>query len=405
MIIGEFGRNFMHTVKLDYLSNRSLIDFDFLILDTDAMKIDHNNRAIHYYEKRKTEIEEFMNLKRVPLIILSPNTSSLSFQNSNGQLIDHHISSLLPIPNFKTENEFGQKFLITSKNSLSSFFDKYQDLFAYKVIFTEHNGTITTEVPMTKKVLSFYNDKSVFLPHINKSLKDKEQEFLTDLYNGSKAIIEKNKTKLPEWSNSFYLPKEQEIRNDISKTKQKILDLQQELEGKEKTIIWFEDKKILFTGSGDELENEIEVLLEELGFKIIEADRNRDDLIVQFADHIAVIEIKGVNSSAAEKHAAQLEKWVAGYLEKNGVKPKGILIVNSFKDKKLDERNETSFPDQMLNDYCIPRKHCLITSLQLLGLYYEAINHPDKKGQLIKSLFDTIGVYQGFKNWNEFITL
>jgi hypothetical protein len=51
------------------------------------------------------------------------------------------------------------------------------------------------------------------------------------------------------------------------------------------------------------------------------------------------------------------------------------------------------------------REHCLISSLQLLGLYYEVLKNPSKKDELIKLLFETIGVYDGFEDWSEFISL
>ena len=53
---------------------------------------------------------------------------------------------------------------------------------------------------------------------------------------------------------------------------------------------------------------------------------DRDDLILQYNDRIAVVEIKGVlRKSAAERHAAQLEKWVSSYFSDKGIRPKGIL--------------------------------------------------------------------------------
>ncbi len=70
----------------------------------------------------------------------------------------------------------------------------------------------------------------------------------------------------------------------------------------------------------------------------------------------------------------------------------------SVKEKTWDN---TSTWNQML-DFATKRDHCLISSLQFLGLYYSAIVN-DNKEELINSLFNTIGVYDGFKNWQEFI--
>src|SRR5262249_14378986 len=149
-----------------------------------------------------------------------------------------------------------------------------------------------------------------------------------------------------------------------------------------------EELKTLFTGTGNELESKVEFVFKNLGFEIHDTVSNRDDLIVKYKDRIAVIEVKGVVGSAAEKNATQLEKWVTEYHFENEIEPKGILIVNAFKDIELKDRKDPTFPNQMLS-YSIKKEHCLISSTQLLCLYFDAIKNPDKKEELINSLFDT----------------
>jgi len=109
-------------------------------------------------------------------------------------------------------------------------------------------------------------------------------------------------------------------------------------------------------------------------------------------DRIAVVEVKGIIGSAAEKHAAQLEKWVSEYYASSGKKPKGILVVNAFRNIPLQNRDETVFPDQML-PYCEHREHCLLTGLQLLGLYLACVDEPSEADDIINNIFETKGVF------------
>jgi hypothetical protein len=161
--------------------------------------------------------------------------------------------------------------------------------------------------------------------------------------------------------------------------------------------------KLLFTVTGTVLEVQVQQLLEKLGFEILESEPGRVDLIVKYGDQPAVLEIKGVGGSSAEKYAAQLEKWVSTYNVDNEVKPKGILVMNAFKDEELLNRNQDVFPHQMLA-FSVQREHCLITTLQLLGLYFEILRSPEKKDELIFSLYNTIGVYKGYEDWTQFIS-
>lgn len=134
----------------------------------------------------------------------------------------------------------------------------------------------------------------------------------------------------------------------------------------------------------------------------MEGEIGRDDLIIKYNEKIAVIEVKGVSKSAAEKHVTQLEKWVSEYHLKNEIKAKGILVINAFKDVPLSERKEKPFPDQML-PYSQKREHCLITGLQLLGLYLDCKNNPIKKEEIIEILFCTDGIFEQYNEWSEYL--
>ena len=109
-----------------------------------------------------------------------------------------------------------------------------------------------------------------------------------------------------------------------------------------------------------------------------------------------------MTKSAAEKHAAQLEKWVAQYIEENEVSPKGMLIVNGFCDMPLNERLEDVFPQQMLK-YCVSRGHVLLTSTQLLCLYIEVCKNPICKEERITELLSCVGKYERYREIKDYL--
>jgi hypothetical protein len=116
----------------------------------------------------------------------------------------------------------------------------------------------------------------------------------------------------------------------------------------------------------------------------------------------AVAEIKGKAKSAAEKDAAQLEKWVATYHAEHEQQPKGILVVNGWRDVPLAQRDaKPTFPEQMLA-YARGRGHCLITGLQLLCAWIDAENDPSRAADIANEIMNTVGVYEGHTSWREF---
>ena len=144
--------------------------------------------------------------------------------------------------------------------------------------------------------------------------------------------------------------------------------------------------------------------MQEIGFALHEAEVGRSDVVASYDDTDIVAEIKGVTKSAAEKHAAQLEKWVAQFLEENEHSPKAILFVNGYCDTPLAERTEEVFPDQMLR-YSEARGHALVTTTQLLCLYIEIKNNPACAKERIKELLSCVGRYPRYKDYENYLQL
>ena len=114
------------------------------------------------------------------------------------------------------------------------------------------------------------------------------------------------------------------------------------------------------------------------------------------------MEIKGLTGSAAEKNAAQLEKWASDFIDKNEKSAKPLLVVNAFRELPLEQRTEVAFPNQMLS-YSKSRNHCLITTTQLLCLFIEITENPDCKDERINELLTTVGVYNRYSDYTNFI--
>jgi len=119
-------------------------------------------------------------------------------------------------------------------------------------------------------------------------------------------------------------------------------------------------------------------------------------------DQTVIVEVKGVTKSAGEKNAAQLEKWLSTYLADNEIKAKGILLVNAFRELPLDNRTQDAFPSQMI-PYSTQRNQCLVTTLQLSSLLLYCRQNPQEKDNVIQDLIGTVGVYEKFNNWQQYI--
>ena len=178
--------------------------------------------------------------------------------------------------------------------------------------------------------------------------------------------------------------------------------MQNKILKQKKQLCKIQKYKILLTASGPVLEEIVKDVLISLGFTLKQTQKGRSDIVAEYNNINIVAEIKGVSKSAAEKHAAQLEKWVAEFIEENDKVPKPLLIINGFCNTPIDERTEDVFPNQMLK-YCNSREHALITTTQLLCLFIEITQNPECANERLSELLSCVGVYQRYKDTNAYL--
>lgn len=215
---------------------------------------------------------------------------------------------------------------------------------------------------------------------------------VTELQGSSDGFV------LPQWAAEFVLPGENQLSDALRSAQETARQAQAEVDSLHRQLSLLERRKALFTASGRSLETLVEEAFAALGFEVVEGRPGRTDRVVRHQDQAAVVEIKGRAKSAAEKDCAQLEKWVSDYHVEHGHAAKPILVVNAWRDTRLDERAEEAFPDQMI-PFATARQHCLITGIQLLCAWLDAEAHPERRGKIASAMMRCIGRYEGYRDW------
>lgn len=376
--------------------------------------------------RRKNEINEVLDLGRTVVIFTSPpqkcyratGEKQYSGTGKNRQttriINETDILDALPIK-VKTVKAIGENIEFKGNEPFLSFWNSNSSSLYYEAYFEQPVGKPLFLIKGTEKVVGAYisvgNGHLVFLPSIvgaeafktKKEWKQMQKTFIDSLL----LLIEglKKETgdfEIPVWGNYYLLPKEANEKQLLHNLEVELNNLLEKISRQKEILARLEEHKILFTGSGKALEKVVGRIFDQLGFIVTEGLPGRDDLILEFGEKVAVVEVKGVSKSAAEKHAAQLEKWVSEYYASKAIMPKGILIVNAFKDMTLAKRTEEVFPNQMLR-YSINRGHCLMSSIQLLGIYLSCNGETEKVHTAINKIFETAGVYEDFSDWRDFL--
>ena len=444
----SMGKSFPHKgiSRIEFRNPTALFDYDVVLWDTSNLFYEYNTdirndkyqgyrllneedsvKIVEDKERRRREILDLIEMGRTIVLFVSPpdkvfirTGSSYSGTGRNRQqtinVTELSLNSFIPIKDFNTETASGQLIEFRGGDSLETFWRANKNSFYYKAYLTQNLGRPFLYIQGTKRIVGSWIRANaghiILLPH----LYDREEfeikageetaiakkfisslvELIKQLQTGSEA------SNIPHWTLTYKLPGEEELRkefNSLQEEQKKVLAL---IDEKAKEISNLERYKILISGKGESLKDQVIEVLNEIGIDAKPGPPGRDDIILLYEDQPAVAEVKGTNKSAAESHAAQLEKWVSEYFTEHGIKPKGILIVNPYHNIPLSERTEDPFPNQMLK-YSINREHCLLTTVQLLCILLYTRSFPEKKAEILRSIFSTIGIFKDFEDFSLYL--
>lgn len=428
----------------DFRSPISYMDYDAIIIDTSflaqryeedypatfegkrSISKDESHLMVEEFKRTKEQITEFLKQGKNVYIIMGTNpnciihTGKKEYSGTGKNALvtnivrEFNTFSFLPI-DLNITMVSGEKFNITCHSPYSTFFQATKDMIYYNAYFEVPKKSALLVIPNTDKAISavfeYEKGKIVMLPyhydeyHFESEWKKHEKKYLDALFELNNALISRSDSyALPLWSDNFKVLNEEDEEKKLEQDIKKLRNIEARIKKREKIIKLIKKKKILFTASGTPLEEVVKETLQEIGVTLCETEVGRSDIIASYKGIDIVAEIKGVSKSAAERYAAQLEKWVAQFIEEKGHAPKPILIVNGYCDTPLTERTEDVFPNQMLK-YCEAREHVLITTTQLLCLYIDIKNNPDCAEKKITELLSCVGKYQQYLDFENYLKL
>lgn len=436
--------------RSSFKSDVSAFDFDVVIWDPEAtfraytwhpyvetyqglpcLSDDQSVRIKADIERRRSELADFLKAGRTVVVIVRPPqecyvaTGDVTYsgtgrnQTRSRTVTKIDIWSSVPVGNLALTRASGNRIKIEGEGALSTLLRKHRKLLQYDAVMTSTPGVKFASVEGTDRIVGSYMKTKgggllVMLPAFDlvKDIDEKDDavtwkeeatQVQADLLEAVKKMTGSAESSRPAWSEKYATKEQNELRNSVVKQQQRIETARAKLTVLQRKKEEAEEKDQLFLGTGRALEIQVKEVLEMLGGSVSEPELGRDDWKVEFAERRAVVEVKGVAKSAAEKNAAQLEKWVAGEMEETGVAPKGILIVNTWRELELEKRTEADFPSQMI-PYSAGREHCLITGLQLFIIRAEVEADPSKAEFWRQKILKTSGVLEDVPDWRSVLT-
>lgn len=425
-----------HGTTVDVSSHASILDFDVAIADFStplrqmisaagesnagkivAVKTDSELRQ--HLSRWQSDITEFLKHDRV--VVVFPYVADAYSLIDPSRSVRETGPPEFPLLGLSSTNRkrLGSRIYVTNKTPISNFLNRIASGISYRAILSGSGATTCAVIEDTTSVIAAYKADMgghlIFLPELHlarlapSELGRSELAtsvgltfFVTALKELARELVRAATTTppaTPEWAAKFYTKEESAVEDRIGVLGKQLQEGQTQLDSTKLALNGLQEKKALFCSQGGDLVNAVAAALSTLGFQVKPGPEGRDDLVIEDGGKVGVIEVKGrLNSSAGEKDAAQLEKWVSGHFENHGVEPKGILVVNAYASLPLSQRVDSVFPNQMI-DYVTRKSHCLLSGLQLFCLV-EATSSEIDKAKLRSRILTHVGEfpdYQGSK--------
>jgi len=293
---------------LPFKSNKTLLEYDILIWDASYLaefytsvqdtggnrgspiSQDKFEQVIQGIQRRNDEMAHMLDLGKAILIYTPEPVTVYITAGSNAHPID--LLSYFRFVNIQTSSLEGEGINFRGEEPFTTFWEANRKQFTYKAQLNTSIGKPLFYVQGTSIVLGTYlqiaNGHVIFIPRFGEKAHTStdEESFintaikLVEELNRSKST---NKIELPSWSESYILPDEHEMQNGLQQLEVELDTLQQRIN---QLKSWIEDlkrRKLLFVGTGKQLEIEIRNVFQALGFTDLtetEALPNRDDLIL-----------------------------------------------------------------------------------------------------------------------------
>ena len=429
----NFNHNNIEVIK--YSSEQTILEYDLIIINVNNIYEEYEfvgsyqgvplltHKSSRDMEKdivrRSKEFETYLNSGK-SIVVITPyrekRTIYTGKQEVSGTGRSSRITNIVNFidtdsfspTKFNTTKATGQNIEFIDKKA-KEIFSKYIDCFEYYSFTDKKNiQNPIAKIVGTDEIVFWYeninNGIVLFMPDVyfsqfeKQNGSKKEKKFLEEVYEFIQNKNEKSTLDVPEWLNTYETLEEKEINQRMNKIDNDIKKLNKQrerLENKKSDINYI---KRLFISSGEELENIVKDVFKELGFNIVKSGGNEEDLVCEIKGKYFIIEIKGGEGTATEKHTAQTLKWKTNYFINTGIEGKGVLVINGLKDKELNARKDI-FPKQILK-YAEYQNLCLLSTIQLFNILEEFKESKITTEEISDKIFNQKGIYEDFKEWN-----
>lgn len=199
------------------------------------------------------------------------------------------------------------------------------------------------------------------------------------------------------WTQDFSFPYVDALKGEHGQMMEQLRQMQLRISALDSRIRAIEGlKHVLLTGENDPLLAASQEVLSRLGWTVSPSRSNPGELWLSRGDQIdAIARVVRSPGAANRSEIAQLAESVIAFWDEYEIEPKGILLAQTWFSKTPAERTDPDFTPA-LQEFAGKKNLCLMSSLQLLGMYKDLEMGGMPVEEMRKRMLETNGRLMGF---------
>lgn len=198
----------------------------------------------------------------------------------------------------------------------------------------------------------------------------------------------------PDWVESIAVPGLGTISSKMSDCRSQIQASKNQLEKHTTDWLALDKYRKLLYSTGDDLENIVAEVLENLGATISDERHGVEDSLLDMGGSTCVVEVTGTDATLKLLKVRQLLDHAMLIEEKTGERPKAILVANALRSLAPGDRENSDPPEYPSNVLTRMKesKSALVSSRWLFEKYCEVLDGKTDKATVIAEILSANGL-------------
>ncbi|HMO21773.1 MAG TPA: hypothetical protein PKC98_12500, partial [Candidatus Melainabacteria bacterium] len=138
-------------------------------------------------------------------------------------------------------------------------------------------------------------------------------------------------------------------------------------------------------------------VLSRLGWTVRKSDRVANEILLSNVDHPeGLARVVRSDDQCGRTEVAQLAESAISFWDEHEIEPKGVLIACTWATQSPSQRTQPDFSDS-LRKFAEKKNLCLMTAMQLLGIYRDIELGATSPDVVRKQILETSGQLSGYQ--------